>query len=159
MTYQFRCIASLFSTFIALCALITPSFATVDVVTSIPELAAIAKEVGGEDVAVYAIARAGQDYHNIEPRPSDVARLTRAGLVVRSGLGLDSWLSALSNATGNAQVRPGGTRYVDASQGFAKIEVPETGLSGASGDVHSSGNPHYYYDPILAIHAARNILR
>jgi zinc/manganese transport system substrate-binding protein len=129
------------------------------VVASIPELAAIAAEVGGDAVTVHTIAKPGQDYHSIEPRPSDVARLARAALVVRTGADLDSWMSALTNATGNTQLRAGGRRSVDTSQGIPKIEVPTGSISGAQGDVHPAGNPHFYYDPVYAVFAARNITR
>ena len=133
--------------------------AATDVVASIPELAAIAKDIGGNDVNVYSIAKPNQDYHTVEARPSDVARLSKADLVVSVGLGLDPWLTSLSNATGNTAIRPGGNKYVDASAEVPKIEVPQSGINGASGDVHPQGNPHYYYDPVYAIYAARNITK
>jgi len=148
------------STLIAALALLAPrAQAAIDVVVSIPELGALTKEVGGEDVSVYSIARPNNDYHAIEMRASDVARLNRAELVVRTGLGLDIWFDALSRATGNTRVRAGGSGYVDASSGIPTIEKPAGSISGSSGDVHPSGNPHYYYDPVYAIYAARNILR
>jgi zinc/manganese transport system substrate-binding protein len=140
-------------------ALMVQARAAVDVVASIPELAALAKEVGGEDVTVYSIAKPNRDYHAIESRPSDVARLSRADLVVRVGMDLDSWMTGLINATGNNALRSGGRSFVDASTGVPKIEVPQGQISGASGDVHPEGNPHYYYDPVYAIYAARNIVR
>ena len=133
--------------------------AATDVVASIPELAAIAKDIGGADVSVYSIAKPNQDYHTVETRPSDVARLSKADLVVSVGLGLDPWLTSLSNATGNTQIRRGGSKFVDASDDVPKIEVPQNGINGASGDIHPQGNPHYYYDPVYAIFAARNITR
>lgn len=148
------------STLIAALGMVAPrAQAAIDVVVSIPELGALAKEVGGEDVNVYSIARPNNDYHAIEMRPSDVARLNRAELVVRTGLGLDIWFDALSRATGNTRVRAGGSGYVDASSGIPTIEKPTESISGSSGDVHPAGNPHYYYDPVYGIYAARNILR
>jgi hypothetical protein len=60
--------------------------ADVNVVASIPELGAIAKELGGDKVSVYSVARPNSDYHAVEARPSDVARVGRAGLVIRTGL-------------------------------------------------------------------------
>lgn len=136
-----------------------PGRAATSVVASIPELAEIAEQVGGNKVSVYSIARPNRDYHTIEPRPSDVQRIARAGLVVRSGLSLDSWMDALMRAAHNNALNVGGSRYVDASASIPRIEVPTAQITGASGDVHSDGNPHYYYDPIYAKFAARNILR
>ena len=136
-----------------------PARAATSIVTSIPELAEIAEQVGGDKVSTYSIARPNRDYHNIEPRPTDVQRIARAGLVVRSGLSLDLWMDALMRAAGNSQVNVGGKRYVNASADIPRIEVPTAQISGASGDVHPDGNPHYYFDPIYAKFVARNILR
>jgi zinc/manganese transport system substrate-binding protein len=136
-----------------------PAQANADVVVSIPELGAITRELGGAKVSVYSIAKPNQDYHRVEPRPSDVARLSRANLVVRNGLGLDPWFDALVNATGQRRLRPGGAAHVDASVGVPRIEIPNEQISGASGDVHPDGNPHFLYDPIYAKFAARNIVR
>jgi len=124
-----------------------PALAAIDVVAATPELADIAKQVGGDKVSVYSIARPNQDYHMIEPRPSDVSRIARADMVVRVGLDLDMWLDALMNAASNPRVRKGAPGYVDASVGVAKLEIPKESITGASGDIHVFGNPHYFYDP------------
>ncbi len=127
-------------------------------VAATPELADIARQVGGDKVSVYSIAKPNQDYHVIEPRPSDVARIRRADVVVRVGMDLDLWLDALINASGNRRVRRGGPGYVDASIGIPKLEVPKEAVTGASGDIHIYGNPHYFYDPQNAKIIARNVL-
>jgi len=133
--------------------------AVVKVVATLPELAAITREVGGNKVSVYSIARPNRNYHSIEPRPSDVQRVARAGLVVRSGLGMDMWMDALMRAANNSALNVGGSRYVDASASIPRLDVPNTQITGASGDVHPGGNPHYYYDPIYGKFIARNILK
>lgn len=133
--------------------------AAVSVVASTPELAAVTKAVGGADVSVYSIAKPNQDYHSIEPRPSDVARIASAKMVVRSGLSLDGWMDSLMNAAGNGRLNRGGSGYVDASAGIPTIDKPAGSITGASGDVHPQGNPHYLYDPVYAKFAARNIAK
>jgi ABC-type Zn uptake system ZnuABC Zn-binding protein ZnuA len=124
-----------------------PAVAAADVVTTTPELAAIAREVGGNLVRVTSLAKPDQDYHRIEARPSDVTRIARADLFVRVGMDLDMWADALTNAARNPKVQRGGAGYVDASRMIRKIEVPSERITGASGDVHPAGNPHYYLDP------------
>jgi len=94
----------------------------------------------------------------IEPRPSDVSKIARADMVVRIGLDLDMWLDALSNAASNPKVRKGGPGYVDASVGIARLEVPRESITGASGDIHVYGNPHYFYDPANGKIIAHNVL-
>ena len=133
--------------------------AAVDVVASLPELAAIAKEVGGNKVSVSSIAQPNTDYHRIEPRPSTVQKVSQAELVVRSGLGLDGWMDALMNAAGNSKLNKGGAGYVNASDDVPVLEKPNSSITGASGDVHPDGNPHYFYDPIYAKFVGRNIVK
>lgn len=141
------------------CLCVSPAVSAVDVVAATPELADIAKQVGGDRVSVYSIARPNQDYHVIDPRPSDVSRIARADLVIRVGMDLDMWMDALLNAAGNTRVRKGGPGYVDASVGISKLEVPRQQVSGASGDIHVYGNPHYFYDPENARIIARSVLQ
>jgi zinc/manganese transport system substrate-binding protein len=131
--------------------------AAVEVVASTPELADITRQVGGNLVSVYSIAQANQDYHMIEARPSDVSRVARANVIVRVGLDLDMWFDSLINSSGNGRVARGAAGYVDASVGITKLEVPNQQITGASGDIHVYGNPHYFYDPLNAKFIAYNI--
>lgn len=135
-----------------------PAAATVDVVTTTPELAAIVRAVGGNKVAVVSIAQPNQEYHRVEARPSDVARLSKANLFVRVGMDFDLWADSLVASARNSKVRPGGPGYVDASQRIKRLEVPTERITGASGDIHAEGNPHYYYDPGAGKVIAHNIL-
>ncbi|HEY3266721.1 MAG TPA: metal ABC transporter substrate-binding protein [Armatimonadota bacterium] len=130
----------------AICAS-TAAKAAVNVVCTLPELAAIAREVGGARVSVVSLAKPDQNYHQIEARPSDVRRVASAELFVRAGMDLDMWADALVNAARNGNVAAGGKGYVDASRMIRKLEVPTGQINGASGDIHVAGNPHYWFDP------------
>jgi hypothetical protein len=121
--------------------------ATVQVVTTTPELAAIAREVGGNLVQVTSLAKPDQDYHKVEAKPTDVVKVKNADLFVRIGLDMDQWADAVNNAARNPKAQPGGVGYVDAGRLIRKKEVPSTNISGASGDIHVFGNPHYWLDP------------
>jgi ABC-type Zn uptake system ZnuABC Zn-binding protein ZnuA len=136
----------------------SPGSAAISVVAATPDLADIAKQVGGDRVSVYSIAKPNQDLHMIEPRPSDVSRIARADLVVRVGLDLDPWMDALLNAAANGRVNRGARGYVDASVGIRKLEVPREQVTGASGDIHVYGNPHYWLDPLNGEIISANIL-
>lgn len=151
-------LAAVFSLVIATALVSSQAVAAIDIVAATPELADIAKQIGGDKVSVYSIAKPNQDYHMIEPRPSDVSRIARADMVVRIGLDLDMWLDALMNAASNPHVRKGAPGYVDASVGIRKLEVPKEQISGASGDIHVYGNPHYFYDPENGKVIAHNVL-
>jgi len=133
--------------------------AAISVVATLPELGAITKEVGGTNVSVYTIARANRDYHQVEPRPSDVSRVSQAKLIVRTGMQFEMWMDALANATGNSSFMANGANVVNASAGIPRLDIPMTQINGASGDIHVDGNPHFFYDPIYAKFVARNILK
>ena len=135
-----------------------PASAAINIVAATPDLADIAKQVGGDRVSVYSIAKPNQDLHMIEPRPSDVSRISRADLVVRVGLDLDLWMDALLNAAANGRVNRGAPGYVDASVGIQRLEVPQQQITGALGDIHVYGNPHYWLDPLNGEIISANIL-
>ena len=117
-----------------------------------PEWAALAKEIGGDDVRVYAATTALQDPHRIEARPSLIAQMRRANLVVCTGAELEAgWLPVLLQNANNAAVQPGRPGYFEAARFVPLLEKPAR-LDRADGDVHAAGNPHLHTDP-------RNILR
>lgn len=117
-----------------------------------PEWAALASEIGGDAVRVYSATTARQDPHRIEARPSLIAQMRRADLVVCSGAGLeDGWLPVLLREAGNAGVQRGRPGHFEAARYVALLEKPAA-LDRAQGDVHADGNPHLHTDP-------RNIAR
>jgi ABC-type Zn uptake system ZnuABC Zn-binding protein ZnuA len=139
--------AVLAGTAVALATSARASFAAVDVVASTPELAAISKEVGGNLVNVTSLAKPNQNYHQVEAKPTDVVKVKNADVFVRIGLDMDMWADSVLNAARNPKVQPGGPGYVDAGRLIKKMEVPTANISGASGDIHVFGNPHYWVDP------------
>jgi len=117
-----------------------------------PEWAALAKEIGGDDVRVYAATTALQDPHRIEARPSLIAQMRRANLVVCTGADLEvGWLPVLLQNANTAAVQPGRPGYFEAARFVPLLEKPAR-LDRADGDVHAAGNPHLHTGP-------RNILR
>jgi zinc/manganese transport system substrate-binding protein len=117
-----------------------------------PEWASLARELGGDDVKVYAATTGLQDPHRIEARPSLIAQMRRADLAVCTGAELEiGWLPVLLAEAGNPAVQPGRPAYFEAARFVPMLEKPER-LDRAAGDVHTQGNPHIHTDP-------RNILR
>lgn len=140
-----------------LCAGSAPAEAKVDVVTSDQNLSWLVKEIGGGNVSTEFLAGSGQDPHFVQPRPSQVARLSRADLVVRVGMDLDIWFDSLTRAAGNSKIVQGAPGYVDASLGVKALQVPQGKLDPSRGDIHIYGNPHYFYGPTNLPIAARNV--
>jgi ABC-type Zn uptake system ZnuABC Zn-binding protein ZnuA len=129
----------------------------IHVVTSLPDYAWAAREIGGELVQVDAIAKGNQDAHFVRPRPSYSLLLRDADMFVTTGLDLELWVPTLLDAAGNSKVLEGGPGYVAAWPGVDMLEVPTT-VSRSEGDVHIYGNPHIHTDPINMVAIARNIL-
>ncbi len=133
--------------------------ATLHVLTTTSDLAAIAREVGGDKVSVESFAVGTQDPHFVDPKPSFIVKLNHADLYVKRGLDLEvGWAPVLEKGARNVDILPGGPGYVDASTGIQPLEVPGGIVSRALGDVHPYGNPHYQLDPTNAKIIARNIV-
>ena len=82
-----------------LAALLIPSATSAKelrVVATVPDLAAVATAVGGDDVTVTAMALATQDPHFVDAKPSLALALSRADLLLLVGLDLEiGWLPTL----------------------------------------------------------------
>ena len=130
---------------IALCSL--PAAAALNVFACEPEWASLAQELGGDKVSAYSATTALQDPHRIEARPSLIARIRSADLLICSGAELEiGWLPLLLTQSGNSKIQLGTPGYFEASQYVAKLEVPKV-LDRALGDIHPGGNPHIHTDP------------
>ena len=116
--------------------------------TTTEDLAAIAREVGGDRIAVESLARGYQDPHWVEAKPSFILKLNTANLLVAVGRELEiGWLPALITQSRNAKIQPGAPGYLDASAKVKILDIPTGQITRAMGDVHPSGNPHYWLDP------------
>ena len=135
--------------------LIVPFLAVVPIVASAelnvfacePEWAALAAEIGGSKLSAYSATTALQDPHYIQARPSLIAKVRRADLVVCSGAQLEiGWLPALLQKANNRDVMPGKQGYMEASAFVVRLD--ETGnVDRSRGDIHPLGNPHIQTDP------------
>lgn len=135
-----------------------PARAQLNVVTTTSDLASIAQEVGGDKVKVTALAKGYQDPHFVEAKPSFVLLLNKARLLVVIGRDLESaWLPPLVTQSRNAKIQPGSNGYLDASQNVKILDLPTGVITRAMGDVHPSGNPHYWLDPENGGRVARSI--
>ena len=117
-----------------------------------PEWGALTKELAGDAVGVDVATSALQDVHQIEAKPSLIAKVRRADLVVCSGAELEvGWLPQLLQQAGNPKVASGPGNFMAADQ-IVTLEKP-TALDRAAGDIHPQGNPHFQMDPyrVLAI--------
>lgn len=112
-----------------------------------PEWATLSKELAGDLAKVYRATSAKQDPHRIEARPSLIAKMRRADLIVCSGADLEvGWLPLLLRQASNRQVLPGNTGYFEAAQQVERLGEHDY-VDRSMGDVHAAGNPHVHLDP------------
>jgi zinc transport system substrate-binding protein len=115
----------------------------VRVVTSIPPLAMLVSELGGDRVTAHSILPPGADAHTFEPRPSDARDVAAAHVVVMLGSPIDDWLA----------------RVLEAGEGASVVRLDEAHASDPQGHEghhdrhaghdHDAGHdPHVWLDPV-----------
>ncbi len=134
---------------ILFCLTVAPSWAAgrVNVAATVPNMGMLAREIGGEKVNVTVMTPPDRDAHYLDARPSMMAALRRADLVVAVGAELEiGWLPAAIRGANNPTIQTGRTGYFE---GAAHIELIEKEIADRSrGDVHPAGNPHFDLDPV-----------
>jgi len=135
----------------------TAADAKIKVVTTLPDFAALAREVGGDKIEVSAMAKPTEDPHFVDARPSFVVQLRSADVLIDGGAELEiGWLPPLLQNARNPKIEIGKPGRVQASQGIRLMNVPAE-VTRAAGDVHALGNPHFMTDPIIAKTVALHI--
>ena len=128
------------------------------VVTTIPDLTALAQAVGGDLADVETLTRGTQNAHEAEVRPTMMLKLRRADVLVENGLELDAWADVAVNGANNPNIVRGSAGRIDISRGLPILDVPTVRVDRSMGDVHPLGNPHYSLDPGFAPTITQNIL-
>ena len=131
--------------------------AAVNIFACEPEWAALAREIGGEKVEVFSATSAQQDPHHIRARPSLIAAMRKADLVICSGGGLEEgWLPILLQRAGE-KLQKGGSGSLMATDYVKILEKPEV-LDRSLGHLHAEGNPHLHLNPhnILSVASELN---
>lgn len=126
------------------------------VVATHSALGDIARQIGGDRVAVRWITPPTWDIHTMEAKPSVFAMLADADVFLHSGLDLELWARPAVKGARNPRIEWGQPGNVDCSEGIALLQVP-TNPSRAEGDIHIYGNPHYWMDPVNAIQISKTI--
>jgi ABC-type Zn uptake system ZnuABC Zn-binding protein ZnuA len=120
---------------------------TLRVVATTPDLASIAREIGGDGVDVIALAKPTEDPHFVDAKPSHIVTLNRADVLIEGGAELEmGWLPPLLESSRNPRIAAGAPGRVVASNGVRMLEIPAA-FDRSKGDVHALGNPHFLIDP------------
>jgi zinc/manganese transport system substrate-binding protein len=139
-----------------------PAHAALNIFACEPEWAALAQELTGDNASIYTAASALQDPHQVQARPSLIAKARRAQLMVCTGAELEiGWLPVILRESSNPDIADGKPGNFEAAHYVQMLEVPGR-LDRADGDVHAGGNPHIQLDarnylPIAEALSARMI--
>lgn len=131
--------------------------AKLNVVATTEDFGSVAREIGGDKVSVLALARPTEDPHFVDARPSFIAKLNRADVLIEGGAELElGWLPPLLEGARNPKLEIGKPGRVQCNAGVAMLEIPTT-LDRSKGDIHAAGNPHFMTDPLNGKIAAQHI--
>lgn len=116
----------------------------------------LAKEIGGDHVAVTALTKPGVEPHDLELTPKQTAALGEAGVIV--------YLKGLQPAVDEAVKQSGVTNTADAAS-LTTLEEHGTEVDGHShttGDNHSGegeagADPHIWLDPVKYAEVAKGV--
>ena len=143
----------------SLVAAALPAQAALNVFACEPEWAALAVEIGGDRVNAYAATTGLQDIHQIQARPSLIAKMRSADLLVCTGAELEvGWLPMVQRQASNPRVQPGASGSFEATSAVTMLAVPAK-VDRAAGDIHPYGNPHVQTDPRNLIPIAHALAR
>jgi zinc/manganese transport system substrate-binding protein len=126
-------------------------YAALNIFACEPEWAALTQQLAGDKASIYTATGPLQDPHQVQARPSLIAKARSAQLLVCTGAELEvGWMPVVLRESGNSAIQPSSSGHFEAAQYVSMLEVP-TRLDRADGDVHAAGNPHIQTD-------ARNFL-
>src|SRR5437762_3256415 len=133
--------------------------AELKIVTTAPDYADIAKQIGGERVDVHSVMKGPENVHNVMAKPTEMVYLNKADMFVHSGLDTEPWRDNLLKGARNPRVMPTKPGNVDMSEGIELKEVPTGKVDRSMGDVHGYGNPHYTANPANALRKTIETMR
>lgn len=121
----------------------------VQVIVSFNALAEFTKAVGKDKVNVQTIIPKGTEAHDFEPKPKDLASLSKADVFIYNGLGMENWVDKTIKAADNKELI-----LVEASRGVNPIKIQE----GEQGEKeHGQYDPHVWISLSGAKIEAKNI--
>jgi zinc/manganese transport system substrate-binding protein len=135
------------TTLLAITLLLPGTATALNVFACEPEWASLVRELAGESAGITTATTAFQDPHSLQARPSLIAAVRKADMVVCTGADLEiGWLPLLLRRANNPKVQAGNPGYFLAAEHVRRIEIPKT-IDRAQGDVHPQGNPHIHLNP------------
>jgi ABC-type Zn uptake system ZnuABC Zn-binding protein ZnuA len=111
----------------------------------------MAQNVAGERLKVEPLLARNVDPHSFEPAPGDVRKVAECNVLIVNGAGLEAgFLNRLLQSAG------GKRQIIEAAAGLTSRTAREGELV-ESGEQHHEGDPHFWLNPLHAIHYVENI--
>src|SRR5438874_13051795 len=85
----------------------TSAFANLKIVTTAPDYADIAKQIGDDKVDVHSVMKGPENVHNVMAKPTEMVYLNKADLFVHSGLDTEPWRYNLVVGARNPRILDG----------------------------------------------------
>src|SRR5437660_3771315 len=99
-------------------ALTTTLQAELKIVTTAPDYADIAKQIGDDKGTVHSVMKGPENVHNVMAKPTEMVYLNQADLFVHSGLDTEPWRDNLMKGARNPRILDNKPGNVDMSQGI-----------------------------------------
>jgi zinc/manganese transport system substrate-binding protein len=130
------------------------------VITTLPELAFMVQEIGGDRVDAKALLRGTENPHFVDAVPDFIRQVAEAKVVCLAGLDLEAgYMPAVLTKSGNAQVQPAGAGYCEIGQSITALDKPKGPVDRSMGDVHPGGNPHFFLSPRSLAEGAQELVK
>ncbi|WP_218079373.1 metal ABC transporter substrate-binding protein [Anthocerotibacter panamensis] len=101
------------------------------ILVTVAPLSAFAQAVIGTQGEVDVLVPPGMEVHDYQARPTDIAKIRRADVLIQNGLGLEEFLAGLVDNAAAPHLR-----VIDTSRGISSLA--------------GSSNPHIWLDPLRA---------
>ncbi len=132
----------------------------INVVTTIPDLAWMAKEIGGEWVETKALLKGTENPHFVDAVPNYIKLVADAKIVCLVGLELEvGYMPPVLAKSGNKDVQPTGPGYCEVGKSVTALDKPTGPIDRSMGDVHPSGNPHFWLSPKSMSEGAQELVK
>ncbi|HMK64643.1 MAG TPA: metal ABC transporter substrate-binding protein [Thermodesulfobacteriota bacterium] len=121
-------------------------YGEIKVVAAYPYIGDLVKKIGGDKVEVFVLGKGAEDPHFIVPKPSFIAKLRGADLLIINGAELEiGFIPVLVQQANNPRLRTS-KGFLDLSRHIRLLDIPAN-VSRSEGDIHPEGNPHFLLDP------------
>jgi ABC-type Zn uptake system ZnuABC Zn-binding protein ZnuA len=121
-----------------------------EVVATTTQIGDFARNVGGDRIALTVLLSPNEDAHDFAPTPSQLRRIAEAGLVLRNGLGLDTFVEKALEGSG--------ARVVIVSDGLSLREEDGAHADGNEEAAEAAGrDPHVWFSVANAKRMVSNV--